>query len=349
MARQTKKLTNTEILKIKLTPPQKEIKLYDGDGLILRVRSTGKTWLFRYKKPVSKALTDIVIGTYPNISLQKAREIACGYHALLERRIDPRLHREQLQQEELTNNTFGEIARQWFEWKKERRDFGEVTAKKAWQHISKLFPYFEHMPITEMTPRAVLKCLEPLKKAGKLETIQRVSQRLNEVMTFALHREIITDNRMTKLTKEFDPPRTTHNPCILPKDLPKFFTHLHFSVLDRQTISLILWQLLTLSRPSETAQAKWSDIDEATGIWSYYILKGKKETEKGRLHKVPLSRQALTLLAEIKEYQKYENPYLFPHRTRRSQHSSAETANKAIRRLNHGEYIGKPKQVGGIH
>lgn len=51
-----KKLTDTEIKSTK--PADKEINLFDGDGLILRIaplsKGGKKNWYFRYAVPVSK-------------------------------------------------------------------------------------------------------------------------------------------------------------------------------------------------------------------------------------------------------------------------------------------------------
>lgn len=58
MAKIAKKLTDTEIKSTK--PADKEINLFDGDGLILRIaplsKGGKKNWYFRYAVPVSKPL-----------------------------------------------------------------------------------------------------------------------------------------------------------------------------------------------------------------------------------------------------------------------------------------------------
>lgn len=59
MAKIAKKLTDTEIKSTK--PADKEINLFDGDGLILRIaplaKGGKKNWYFRYAVPVSKKRT----------------------------------------------------------------------------------------------------------------------------------------------------------------------------------------------------------------------------------------------------------------------------------------------------
>ncbi|AHW87456.1 phage integrase [Klebsiella michiganensis HKOPL1] len=55
MARIVTKLNDTQIKKAKATDDNKEITLYDGDGLMLRVKPSGKkVWYFNYQVPVTK-------------------------------------------------------------------------------------------------------------------------------------------------------------------------------------------------------------------------------------------------------------------------------------------------------
>lgn len=62
-----------------------------------------------------------------------------------------------------------------------------------------------------------------------------------------------------------------------------------------------MWQLYTLTRPAESATAKWSDIELESKIWTIYISKGITTNDLGREHKITLSEQAIKLLGEIKK------------------------------------------------
>ncbi|MGB6139584.1 MAG: integrase arm-type DNA-binding domain-containing protein, partial [Pseudoalteromonas rhizosphaerae] len=76
MARSVKQLTDTEIKKSK--PKEKDYVLSDGNGLQLRVRSTGaKTWNFNYYHPIIKSKRiNMGLGKYPDISIVNARKLA---------------------------------------------------------------------------------------------------------------------------------------------------------------------------------------------------------------------------------------------------------------------------------
>ncbi|HAV8563392.1 TPA: integrase, partial [Escherichia coli] len=53
MARTTRPLSNTEVLRAKAL--EKDLTLHDGDGLFLLVKTNGKKlWRFRYQRPATK-------------------------------------------------------------------------------------------------------------------------------------------------------------------------------------------------------------------------------------------------------------------------------------------------------
>nr|VUD24865.1 integrase family protein [Salmonella sp. NCTC 7297] len=74
MAVLTRPLSASEVQKAK--PAEKDYELFDGQGLTLFVRSSGKKiWRFRYKRPGSDARTTITLGYYPAMSLASARAL----------------------------------------------------------------------------------------------------------------------------------------------------------------------------------------------------------------------------------------------------------------------------------
>lgn len=82
MARTTRSLTNTEVLRAKAL--EKDLTLHDGDGLFLIVKTSGKKlWRFRYQRPATKQRTMMGLGAFPALSLTDARGIRADYLALL--------------------------------------------------------------------------------------------------------------------------------------------------------------------------------------------------------------------------------------------------------------------------
>ncbi|OOF53633.1 integrase arm-type DNA-binding domain-containing protein [Rodentibacter trehalosifermentans] len=339
MARITKPLTNTEIDKSK--PKDKDYTLSDGLGLYLLIKSTGaKLWRFNYYKPLTKKRALIGLGKYPDVSLSQAREKREELRALLSQGIDPQIHhqqQEEIKHKELTN-TYESVAWAWFEYRKTKKNFSPDYQKDIESLIKRnLLPHFGHLPISQITAPLALKAFKQYQDEGKLEKLKRTIQKHNEIMTYALHRDIISANPTANISKEFDSPTVEHFKTIKPEDLSEFIYTLNHAQIHLQTRYLILWQLLTMTRPNEAATARYEDIDETTRVWTIYIQKGIKESDKGRIHKITLSRQALALLREIKKLSGGKT-YLFPSVKNPQTHVNTQTANAAIKRMG---YAGK--------
>lgn len=336
MARTITPLNNTKIDKAK--PQQKEFTLSDGKGLYLLIKPNGaKLWRFNYYKPFTqpKKRALIGVGKYPDISLQQARAIRDEYLSLLAQNIDPATYRrqqEQTKKDEL-NNTYESVAWAWFEYRKTKKNFSADYQKDVESLIRRnLLPHFGHLPISQITAPLALKAFKQYQDEGKLEKLKRSIQKHNEIMTYALHREIIQSNPTANISKEFDSPTVEHFKTIKPEDLSEFIYTLNHAQIQLQTRYLILWQLLTMTRPNEAATARYEDIDEKAKIWTIYIQKGIKEDDKGRVHKITLSRQALALLREIKKLSGGKT-YLFPSMKNPQSHVNTQTANSAIKRM----------------
>ena len=326
------KLTNLKIEKLK--PKEKIYKANDGQGLYLKIRPSGsKIWMFDYYHPITKKRPTLTIGRYPDISLKEARDLVTEYRGLVAKGIDPKAYLDGIkeQKEAEINNTFSKVAVKWYEWRKTRKHFSEQYAVDVWRMLEKhTFPMLENKPISTIKPRDIINTLSKLKDEGKNETIKRTLQHINAVMEYGINRGLLDVNPCLSIKKEFDSPTVKHYPTIKPSELPILLCMMKHANLMATTRRLFMWQLLTMTRPNETASAKFEDIDEANGLWTVTINKG---TERGRPHKVTLSRQVLELLNEIKqdrEARGSKSPYLFPSVKSPFQHMRAETLNRVF-------------------
>ena len=107
-------LTNTAIKNIK--PADKTKKMFDGGGLYLEVSPKGGKW-WRLKYRYLGKEKRLSLGTYPDTSLQKARERRAEMRQLLADGIDPSLHRQAHKASKIDAqaNSFELIAREWLE------------------------------------------------------------------------------------------------------------------------------------------------------------------------------------------------------------------------------------------
>ena len=328
MAKITKPLTNTEVKQAKAK--DKPYKLFDGAGLVLKVRVNGsKSWLFMYKKPFVKKRTELVFGMYPSISLSEARELRAKASELLAKDIDPKDHKDELnrKQQEKLSNTFEQVAENWFQVKK--TEVSPDHAKDLWRSLElHIFPKLGKHPISKITAPIVIDELKPIAAKGSLETVKRLTQRLNEIMNYAVNTGLIHASPLTGIKAAFKKPEKQHMPTLTPDQLPELMKTISYASIKIVTRCLIEWQLHTMVRPSEAAGAKWCEIDLKSNIWIIPAERMKKKRE----HTVPLTKQTIELLERLQPISGHRE-YLFPADRDPRKHTNEQTANAALKRM----------------
>ncbi|ECB7689087.1 tyrosine-type recombinase/integrase [Salmonella enterica subsp. enterica serovar Omderman] len=331
MARTTRPLTNTEVLRTKAL--EKDLTLHDGDGLFLIVKTSGKKlWRFRYQRPATKQRTMIGLGAFPALSLADARGLRADYLALLANGIDPQVQAEVVeeQQQIALDSIFSTVATNWFQLKS--KSVTSDYANDIWRSLEKdVFPAIGETPVQQIKARTLVEALEPIKARGALETVRRLVQRINEIMIYAVNTGLIDTNPASGIGMAFEKPKKQNMPTLRPEELPKLMRSLIMSNLSVSTRCLIEWQLLTLMRPSEASGARWVEIDLDAKLWTIPAERMKAKRE----HIVPLSPQALDILEVMKPISAHRE-HVFPSRNDPKQPMNSQTANAALKRIGYG-------------
>ena len=297
MAKTTTPLTHTQIERA--SPKAKEYTLADGFGLLLRIKPNGrKSWLFNYQRPLSQRRNNLSLGLYPEVSLKTARDYRAEARALLAIGVDPQQHREQASAAArlALEQTFQQIALTWFDVKKT-----EVTddyADDIWRSLElHVFPSVGNLPIQQLKAPLVISAIKPLEQKGRLETIKRLCQRINEIMTFATNTGIIDSNPLRGISAAFPKPPKRHLPAIEPADLASLIERIKTAPISELTRSCLLWQLHTMVRPTEATGARWDEIDLINRTWT---IPPERTKTKRAPHRVPLTDQTTALLNQLK-------------------------------------------------
>ncbi|EDV2567740.1 TPA: integrase domain-containing protein [Salmonella enterica] len=331
MARTTRSLTNTEVLRAKAL--EKDLTLHDGDGLFLIVKTSGKKlWRFRYQRPATKQRTMMGLGAFPALSLADARGLRADYLALLANGIDPQIQAEvaEEQQQIALDSIFSTVAANWFKLKS--KSVTPDYAKDIWRSLEKdVFPAIGEIPVQQIKARTLIEALEPIKARGALETVRRLVQRINEIMIYAVNTGLIDANPASGIGMAFEKPKKQNMPTLRPEELPKLMHSLVMSNLSVSTCCFIEWQLLTLVRPSEASGARWAEIDLDTKLWTIPAERMKAKRE----HIVLLSPQALEILDVMKPISAHRE-HVFPSRNDPKQAMNSQTANAALKRIGFG-------------
>ncbi|HIF9240589.1 TPA: integrase domain-containing protein [Photobacterium damselae] len=331
MARMTKPLTDKEIKSSKKR--EKEYVLSDGQGLQLRVMPNGtRSWRFVYKSPDTGKQSRLSLSSYPKLSLANARKTANEARELVARGIDPKKNQKEKQRQAQldANGTLLKVATDWMEVKKST--ISEDYASDVWRSLElHVFPSHGNTPVKEITAPAMIETLQSVQANGSLETLRRLCQRLNDIMTYAVNCGAIHSNPLQGIKAAFLKPQKKHMPTIPPSELPNLMRDIHNANIRRITRYLIHFQLHTMTRASEAAGARWEEINFEDRVW---IIPAERMKMK-REHRIPLSRQVVDLLNDIKPISSHRE-HVFPSDKNPLKHRSEQGANAAIKRMGYG-------------
>lgn len=333
-------LTEKEIRNAKAGP--KVRKLYDGNGLLLRISPTGaKSWEFKFRvpgpdgRPKEKALS---FGLYPEVGLKEARDKCIDARKLRREGKDPseerRLERQHARYS--ASNTFASIAQEWKEANSSRwcKDHADRTWRRVELH---LLPKLGRMAIGHITALDILDVLRELEAEEKTETSHRLLQICRGIFQLAVLTKRVSYNPTHDLKGALKAHKSENYPTIGHNQLPNFFEQLELckaSAITRLAIKLLI---ITFVRQGELRQAEWKDVSLQAKEWRV-----RAETTKMReMHIVPLSSQAIALLRELQKLSG-ESAYMFPSQNR-SKHAimSENTVNKSIHDMGYkGQLVG---------
>jgi len=297
------KLSDVKIRNSK--PTDKPYKLFDGVGLHLIVFPNGrKTWRLKYSYLGKERL--FTIGAYPLYTLAEARKSRDGIKKLLDQGIDPNQKRRDVVAEKVQANlnTFEAVARRWHEVRRGT----EVHKTRSLRRLELYaFPKLGSRPIQDITTMDIVICLEAIEKRGILETAHRVKQLMQQVFRYAVRRGQIVHNPAGDLRDILAFPPKNNYSCIPPAELPDLLQAIENYKGDLTQYAIKL-MALTFVRTGELIGAKWEEIDWVRSEWRIPAERMKMK----RPHTVPLARQTLALLEEIKTItgHHYDRPHL---------------------------------------
>ena len=227
------------------------------------------SWVLDYVQPYTKKRISISFGTYPEISLAQARKKRTEAKELLAQDIDPKEHRDDKHREQIlaASHTLQSVAIDWFAIKKST--IAENTAKSLWRKFQNhVFPKLGHRPIDKILAPEAIEALKPLAAKGNLETTGKIIGHLNNIMTHAVNTGILHHNPLSGIRSAFQTPKATNMATIRPNELGKLMSDISYASIKLVTRCLLEWQLHTMTRPSESAKAQWSEIDFEKKLWT---------------------------------------------------------------------------------
>ncbi|MDO9585462.1 MAG: integrase arm-type DNA-binding domain-containing protein [Syntrophales bacterium] len=317
-------LTDMKVQKAK--SKDKPISLFDGGGLYLLITpSGGKLWRFKYR--FNNKEKKLAFGSYPEISLQDARQRREDARRLLANDVDPdAVRKAQKQAKTQETETFEIIAREW------HTKFTQTwTPRHATTIMSRLnhdlIPWLGSRPINEIKAPELLSVLHRAESRGALELAHRLRAIAGQVFRYAVATGRAERDPSGDLRGAIPPPKIKHYAAITdPKEVAPLLR-----ALDGYQGGFVVKCALRLApllfvRPGELRHAEWTEINLDEAVWNIPASKMKMK----QAHIVPLCNQVIGILKELQEYTG-AGRYVLPSVRTHARPMSENTVNAALR------------------
>jgi integrase len=270
----------------------------DGGGLYLIVSGpNARSWLFRWK--VDGKRRELGLGSFRDVPLSMARELAAQARTDRVQGHDPKVARSTRKAGAIT---FGEAADKLIEsietgWRSKQH-------RSQWRYsLGTAAASLRPIPVNHITTEDVRGVLAPI-WLSMPETASRLRGRIEKVLDFTKVRGWRTGENPARWRGHLEhllpkqPPRrqrVQHYASLHYAELPAFMAQLRG--LDSIGPRALEFAILTAARSGEVLGATWGEIDLEGEIWTVPAERMKA----GRVHRVPLSPAAISLLRPLAE------------------------------------------------
>ena len=301
----------------------------DGNGLTLRVDSSGKRWIQRVT--IGGKRHNVGLGGYPVVSLAKARALALANAQSIREGRNPITEKRQAREESRKPGkpTFADAASRVIELR--RPTWRNVKHGAQWSSTLETYAYpiIGQKLVDEVTTADILSVLTPI-WVDKAETAARVRQRMETVLDWVVAEGWRQDNPSSRsITKALpNVRRLKDNYKALPyADVPAALAKVRESTADPSTKLCMEFLILTAVRSGEARMARWNEIDWQERSWTI----PPERMKAAREHSVPLSRRAVDVLMAARDLT--GNDELIFRAPRRSKPLSDMTLLRLLQRL----------------
>lgn len=307
-------------------PKEKLYRLNDQRGLYLEVKPSGvKAW--RYRFALNGKSSMIGLGEYPTVRLSEARERCEATRKLVKEGINPAQQRQldRIRQANEASNTFDVIAREWLLTK----DWEDITKNRRHDMLQRVvFPSIGKLPVREITSAHVLSILQSTHKRGAPSVAAEARRTMSAIFEFAVATLRANSDPVWPVRKALPTNKTQHKTALSVDQIGQLlrdFDNHRCTFQLNYCVQLMWW---TLGRPSEVAEAEWSEFDLESGVWRIPSQRMKARKE----HVVPLPRQAIQMLNVLRGITG-NRTHLFPGRDNRQKPMAVASMRQALKAL----------------
>lgn len=351
-------LTDTKIKALK--PRGKAYQEADEGGLFIEVSPAGlKTWRLRYRMGGRGAKQEkVTLGEYPVYGLGEARAWREDSKGLATRGISPmalkrgdavpadlppaskelaarylknwcqkavakvREQEAQLQHE----NSVAVFAWRWFEEIAEPSNSNPRNVRRVLE--KDVIPAIGVKQVSEVTVEDILAITDRIKARGADQMALQTRNILKRLFAYAIARQKTQFNPAAAIEGRFIAQARSRDVALTADEVGRLLRGIYQSSMKRAHKLALHLLILCMVRKTELVHARWEEIDLDKAEWHIPMERMKKD----RAHFVPLSRQAVAMLEELKSLS-CGSDWVFPSRSSLNQPISQSTLNVAVRAL----------------
>jgi len=300
------KFTDNKIESIK--PPDKGVVMYrdsEVKSLVLRVTYTGHKSFALYKKFQNKPRL-ITIGSFPEYTVEEAREAALNLKRQMSRGILPKASSRDHAVISSSSMTFQQLFEKYISdyaiHNLTVRGYQDVSTRIK-RNAGCLFK----KPLKDITKQDILDKFHYISKTAKIEANRTIAY-LSAIFNKGIEWELIDKNPAFGIKKHKEASRDRY---ITLEEKEQFFKALEEEE-DQQVKDFILIALYTGARKGNVLSMRWEDISFEQAVW--YI----KDTKNGDPQTAVLTEEAVKILERRKS--ESDSKWVFPSRTSKSGH-----------------------------
>jgi integrase len=330
-------LSDTAIRNAK--PTEKPYKMPDEKGMYLFVHPNGSKY-FRLDYRFESKRKTLALGVYPETSLKQARDKRDEAKKQITDGVDPGEVRKQGKADKAAAidrqnrldaglpvlNSFEHVTRDWLA--STSHTVRELTRQKKTRHFERhVFQAIGAMDIAEIKSPDIYGVIKPLIAKNQLETAHRVHSEISSVYSYAIAHGFTNYDPAQAVAAQIPAQKVKHRAALTdPKEIGQLLRDIYsyqgtFVVQCAFRLSPLLFQ-----RPGEIRQMEWKDIDLEAREWRYFVTKTEVQ------HIVPLSKQAVSILEEIRPLTG-SGRYVFPSSRGDGRPMSDNTIRTALKTL----------------
>lgn len=299
-------------------PGDRELRLFDGQGLYLAVLPSGtKSWRLKYR--FAGREKKLNLGPYPLLSLKQAREARDRARIEIISGTDPAAARKTARLKAKTGETFEEVARSWHSQKLQ-----SLSPRYAAHVLSRLeanaFPAFGRTSIKDVTPSDVLEAIRRIEARGARTMAHEVRGHISEVFVWAIASGLAETDPAAIIRKALSPSGGGRRPALLRIEDARALVEAIDKVQLASTSTKLASRLLALTavRPGVVRLAErneFEDLDGTMPLWRVPASKMKlsktRKADPAFDFIVPLSLQAVATVRAALQASQHKS-LLFP-------------------------------------